>query len=191
MAGSAIRARIRLEGAVELEYLQKHIEAWARAHPELVKQGLTLGANELWWAVRMEMGAQLRTRTGQLQAAIDKKVYMEPGGLVDAEVFIAGGPGSLQNVKMRALELGSYRQHPGGVAYVFMGGKPRWITKDEAEARDQAGSHVLRTKGPYGIRVGRHPVFKTALRKKRTKISQFILHEIIEGFKRERAAGRI
>jgi hypothetical protein len=187
----AIRARLRLEGAVELEYLQKHIAEWARLHPELVRTAMFAGANELKDEVYKNMHSMLRTRTGKLQAALARSVVTLPDGGVDAEVYLEPGAGGLQPVKMRALELGSYRQHPGGVPYVMIGGRARWITKDEAAARESEGKHVLRTQGPYNIRVGRHPVFRDSLRKKRIQIAQEILHEILEGFKRERARGAV
>lgn len=181
----AYRARVKLEGEVEFDYLRAHIQEWMRKNPQLVMTALHAGINEMWWATRQEMHKQLTTRSGQLQAALDKQVFMHPDGMVDAEVFMRPGAGDLQAVKMRALELGSYREHPGGIPYYFFGGKPRFLTKEEAERREREGQHILRTKGPYGIRVGRHPVFKTVARKYRRKIAQQILHEIIEGFKAE------
>lgn len=185
----AVRARMRLEGEVQLEYLQKHIAEWAEKQPQLVEAALFHGANMLRDAVREEMNKQLRRRTGELDRALWREVVHLPGGIVDAEVFVKPGAGNLQPVKLRALELGSYRRHPGGIPYIFIAGKPRWITKEEAESRERQGLHVLRTKGPYGIRVGKRPMFGPALRKNRIKLAQMVLREIIEGFKREQAKG--
>jgi hypothetical protein len=189
MATSVAKIRMRLEGDVELKYLQDHIRRWEESHPELVKTAMWEGANMLWWETRQKMHEVLQTRTGKLQAALSRTVARMPDGVIDAEVFVSPGAGALQPVKMRALELGSYRQHPGGNPYLMFGGKARWITKKEAEARERQGKYVLYTKGPYGIRVPRYPVFKPTLKKNRTKIAQMILKEIIEGFKREQAQG--
>jgi len=185
----ASRAQMRLEGHVKMEYLQKHIAEWAQKQPQLVHMAMTRGANVLKESVRQEMHKQLRRRTGDLERALTADVVTMAGGVVDAEVFVKPGKGEIQAVKLRALELGSYRKHPGGVPYVFIGGRPRWINKEEAESRERRGLHVLRTKGPYGIRVGRHPMFKPALRKNRQWIAENILKEIIDGFKREQAKG--
>jgi hypothetical protein len=188
---AAVRARMKLEGTVQLEYLQKHINEWAKSHPELVRTALWSGVNDLWWAVRQKMGQELRTRTGQLQASIWRDVTTSATGTIDAEVFARPGAGDLQPVKLRALELGSYRQHPGGVPFIWVSGKPRFISKETAEAMERAGHKVPRTKGPYGIRIKARPMFKPTLKKYRIPIAQGILKEILEGFKRERSKNSI
>jgi hypothetical protein len=182
-----VRARMRLEGQVELEYLQNHINEWAKHHPDLVRGAMGAGINELWWAVRQKMAQELRTRTGQLQASITREVTTGPNGEIDGEVYARPGAGDLQPVKLRALERGSYRQHPGGVPYIKIGGKTIFIRKQTAEEWERQGRHVARTKGPYGIRIKARPMFKPTLAKYRIPIARGILNEILEGFKRERA----
>lgn len=188
---AAVKARMRLEGLVELEYLQRHINEWAKSHPELVRSAMGVGINELWWAVRQKMAQELRTRTGQLQASITREVTTGPGGEIDGEVYARPGAGDLQPVKLRALELGSYRMTPGGVPYIWVAGKPRFITKVRAEEWERLGHHVLRTKGPYPVRIKARPMFKPTLKKYRIPIAQGILREILEGFKRERATSSV
>jgi hypothetical protein len=182
------RARIRMENQIRLDYLKGHIEAWARDHPELVRAALLRGTERMWRAVRLKHRMEINQRTGSLFNSIKWRVGPVLGTSIDGEVYTDDSSGNLQKVKQRALELGSYREHPGGVPYIKIGGRTIFIRKETAEEWERQGRHVARTKGPYGIRLRKRPVFKPMAHDYREPIMRDILSEILEGFKRERAS---
>ena len=175
-----------IEGEVELKYLQNRIDGWARRFPELTRKALIRGADKLKRSVLANMRRKLRRRTGHLMSAINRRV-IRVGDRIDAEVFAEPGHGGIQAVKLRALERGSYRTVPGGVPFLIIGGRARFISKDRAEALAARGKVLPITKKNYGARIRPRPMFGPALRKDRPYVIRQILAEIINGYPRVRS----
>ena len=172
---------MKIQGQVELEYLQKRIDGWAKKYPQLTYKALRKGADRLKKTVLSNMRRKLRRRTGKLLQAINRRVIMV-GTRIDAEVYAEPGAGGIQAVKLRALERGSYRTVKGGVRFLMIGGRARFISNEKAKTLAQRGHHLPRTKKGYGARIRARPMFGPALRKERPYVVRMILHEIIEGY---------
>jgi hypothetical protein len=177
--------RITMEGQVQLKYLQDHIGQWAKEQPELVRKALLAGTDLMKAAVLRNMDRKLHRRTGKLRSSITRNVVVT-GDLVDGTVFSKADAHGLQPMKLRALERGSYRTHPGQVPYLMFGGKPRFISLEKARALEARGIYTPRTKGPYGIRTPKKPMVRPAFHANKEKAVRLVLKYVLDGFKKLR-----
>jgi hypothetical protein len=181
--------KFTIEGQVQLKYLQDHIQQWATEQPELVRKALLAGTDLMKAAVLRNMDRKLTRRTGKLRSSITRNVVVEPGGIIDGTVFAKADAHGYQPMKLRALERGSYRVHPGQVPYLMFGGRPRFISVAKARELEARGIYTPRTKGPYGIRIPKKPMVRPAFNANKEKVVRLVLTHIIDGYKRIRARG--
>lgn len=181
--------RWTVEGQVQLRYLQDHIKEWAVQQPELVRRALLEGTELMKAAVLRNMDKELHHRSGKLRSSIMRHVVVS-GGLIDGTVFSKPDAHGLQPMKLRALERGSFRMHPGQIPYLLFGGRPRFISLAKARELERRGKFTPRTRGPYAIRIPKKPMFRPAFRANKEKVVRLVLKRILEGLKlvRGRAA---
>jgi len=99
-------------------------------------------------------------------------------------VFSKPDAHGLQPMKLRALERGSFRMHPGNIPYLLFGGRPRFISIAKAQELERRGKFTPRTRGPYAIRLPKKPMFKPAFHAKKETVVRLVLQRIMDGFKR-------
>lgn len=168
---------------VELKALRDRIDGWSEKYPELTKKAMMRGGAILRNEVRDQISNKLRQRTGDLYHSISHRVWRQPNGRVDMEVYPEG---SLNAAKLRATEYGAYRQNPGQHPYIVINGRVRFISYAAARELEQRGFYTARTQ-PYTTRQPKRQVLAPALRKKKAEIVHQVLYEIIEGYKAEKA----
>lgn len=174
-----------VEGQVQLKYLQDHIKQWSAEHPELVRAALLEGTDVMKDAVLKNMDKKLQRRSGKLRSSITRNVVVS-GTVIDGTVFSKADSHGLQPMKLRALERGSFRMHPGQIPYLMFGGRPRFISVAKAQELERRGKFTPRTRGPYAIRIPKKPMFKPALAANKEKVMRIVLTHIIDGYKRIR-----
>jgi len=175
--------KMTVEGTVRLQYLKDHLERWAAAKPELVRGALNEGALVMKREVLRRMDMKLHHRSRKLRSSIATHVVMS-GGIFDASVFSKPDAHGLQPMKLRALERGSFRMHPGNIPYLLFGGRPRFISIAKAQELERRGKFTPRTRGPYAIRLPKKPMFKPAFHAKKETVVRLVLQRIMDGFKR-------
>ncbi len=179
--------KFTVEGEVQLKYLQDNLKKWATDHPELVRSAMLEGTELMKAAVLRNMDRKLHHRSRKLRSSITRHVVVS-GDLIEGTVFSKADSNGLQPMKLRALERGSYRVHPGNVPYLLFGGRPRFISLEKARELERRGKFTPRTRGPYGIRIPKKPMFKPALRSNNGKVIRLVLQRILAGLKRVQGA---
>ena len=172
------------QSTAELQLLQKKVGRWAKKNPQLVRKALNWGAVKLKLEVLKNMRSKLTRRSGKLFRSIEKKVIIEPArGTVDASVFVSKSAGNMQALKARVHEHGASFTNPGGQPFMFINGRPQFPRRDSPIGKQMISAGMV-TK-PHHVTIPKRASFLPAQKKWRKPIVRKVLHEIMEGFRRE------